>query len=120
MSRNSTTDDGWPVTDQQGQRIQLGRAGVQVVDLLPVDLGDELRNLIESGFLCSPVEVLPPVSGQLLEVGQGHATREISASVRRGIGQRVASSLRWRSCSSASVISILNGWGAVAVVCSPR
>ena len=33
-----------------------------------------------------------------------------------GSGQRVASSLRWRSCSSASVISILNGWGAVAVV----
>ena len=50
-----------PVTDQQGQRIG-GRAGVQVVDLLPVDLGDELRNLVESGFLCPPVEVLPPVS----------------------------------------------------------
>ena len=42
---------------------------MQVVDGLPVDLGDELWNLVESGLLGSPVEAVAPVIGQLLEVG---------------------------------------------------
>ena len=55
------------------------------MDLLPVDLRGELRNLVESGFLSPPIEALAPVSGQFLEVSQGHATGEVGARVRRGI-----------------------------------
>ena len=58
---------------------------MEVVDLLPVDLRRELRNLVESGFLGPPIEALAPVGRQFLEVIQGHATGEVGASVRRGI-----------------------------------
>ncbi len=51
------------VGDQQRQRVWLGRADVQIVDWLPVYLGDELRNLVESGLLSSPVEAVAPVIG---------------------------------------------------------
>jgi hypothetical protein len=49
-----------------GSAIRLRGADVQVVNLLPVDLGRELGNLIESGLLSPPIEAMPPVVGQLL------------------------------------------------------
>ena len=59
---------------------------MQVVDWLPVDLGNELWNLVESGLLSSPVEVVAPVIGQLLEVGQGYAAPEVCTAVWCGLG----------------------------------
>ena len=108
------------VGDQQRQRVRLRRADVQVVDWLPVDLGDELWNLVESGLLGSPVEAVAPVIGQLLEVGQGTPRAKSVRLSGAGSAQRVASRRRWRSSSSESVISIWNGLSAVAVVMPPR
>jgi hypothetical protein len=40
---------------------------MQVVDPLPIDLGGELRNLVEPGFLGAPIVVMAPVVGELPE-----------------------------------------------------
>ncbi len=74
------------VRDQQRQCVRLRRTDVKIVDRLPVDLGDELRNLVESSLLSSPVEAVAPVIGQLLEVGQGYAAPEVCTAVWRGLG----------------------------------
>jgi len=59
---------------------------MQEVDSLAVDLGDELRNLVETSFLGAPIEVMPPVVGELLEISQRHATGKVGASVWSRIG----------------------------------
>jgi hypothetical protein len=60
------------VGDQQRQRVGLERADMQEVDRLPVDDGDELRELVQHRLLLAPVEAVGPVAGQLLEVVEGH------------------------------------------------
>ena len=82
-----------PMGDQQRQRIRFGRADVQVVDRLPVDFGDELRDFVEASLLSPPIEPVAPVVGQLLEVGQG-TPREVVRVSGAGSGQRVASRRR--------------------------
>ena len=85
---------------------------MQIVDLLPVDLRGELRNLVESGFLSPPIEALPPVSRSVPE-GKPRARRGRSRCERPA--QDPASGLR-PVCdggprSSESVISICERFG---------
>jgi len=56
------------VADEQGQGVGLGRADVQEVDGLAVDLGGELGQGVEPGLLGPPVEPVLPVAGQLPQV----------------------------------------------------
>ena len=51
---------GPPVAEHDGERARHGRAGVQEVHRLPVDLGEELRVGVEPVLPAAPVELLPP------------------------------------------------------------
>ena len=64
---------GPAVGQDQRQGFRLGRADVQEVDVLAVDGRHELRELVQSGLLDSPVEPVGPVAGQVLQVVQRHA-----------------------------------------------
>ena len=54
--------------EDQRQRVGLGRADVQEVDRLTVDLGDELRQFVQPRLVGAPVEAVGPVGGQALEM----------------------------------------------------
>ena len=58
---------------------------MQVVALLAVNLGGELRDLIQPGFLTPPIETMPQVVGQVLELGQRHVVIKIRTRIGRGI-----------------------------------
>jgi hypothetical protein len=58
------------VRDQQRLGIGLVGFDVQEVDALAVDLGGELRVLVEPRLLGAPVVPRAPVLGELLEVAQ--------------------------------------------------
>jgi hypothetical protein len=53
------------VGEEQGKRLGLGRAHVQEVQVLPVDRGDELGELVEARLVFSPVVGGAPVLGQV-------------------------------------------------------
>jgi hypothetical protein len=59
----------------QRERVRLGRPDVQEVDVLAVDLGDELRVLVQPGLGRTPVKAVPPVPGQPADFGQRHPVR---------------------------------------------
>ena len=67
------------VGQDQRQRVRLGRADVQEVDVLAVDGRDELRDLVQPGLLGAPVEAVGPVAGQVLQVVQGYAAGPVVA-----------------------------------------
>src|SRR3712207_5171345 len=64
---------GPAVGEDQRQRIRLRRADVQEVDVLAVDVGDELRELVELRLLLAPVKAGGPVLGKLLQVPERRA-----------------------------------------------
>jgi hypothetical protein len=63
---------GPAVQQQQRQRARLGRADVQEVDVLSVNGGGELRDLVEPGLVCAPVVPAAPALGQPLHHAQRH------------------------------------------------
>ena len=91
---------------------------MEVVDLLPVDL--VVNCGISSRASGPPIEALAPVSRQFLEVIKGTPRAKSVRASGAGSGQRVSSSLRWRSCSSESVIVMVNGWRGALAACSLR
>src|SRR6185369_6935753 len=56
------------VRDQERLRVAQFRPDVQEMDVLTVDLGGELRVLVERRLLGAPVESRAPVLGKLLEM----------------------------------------------------
>ena len=52
---------------------------MQEVDVLAVDRGDELRDLVQPGLLGPPVEAVGPVAGQVLQVVQRDAASPVVA-----------------------------------------
>jgi hypothetical protein len=48
---------------------------MQEVHALPVDLGDELRERVQSRFLGAPVKPLAPVADEVAGVAERHAVR---------------------------------------------
>ena len=86
-SRNSDDRTGPAVRDDQRQRVGVVGAGVDEVDLLAVDLGEEVRPAVEPVFLRAPVERGVPVLAEVLQV------REVGAVVPtrcRGSGRASA------------------------------
>ena len=74
----------WPaVGDNQRQSVRFGGADVQEVDVLPVDLGGELRVGVELGLPGAPVVTVSPVLDEFLHPLQAHAV------VRPGAGDLV-------------------------------
>jgi hypothetical protein len=63
---------GPAVGQDQGQGVGFGGADVEEVDVLPVDGGGELGELVEPGLLLGPVVAVGPVPGQLFQVAEGH------------------------------------------------
>ena len=57
-----------PVGEEQRQRVGVRRARVHEVDLLPVDPGAEVRQLVEPRFLRAPVVLVAPVLDELAQV----------------------------------------------------
>ena len=66
------------------QRARLGRPRVEEVDFLSVDRRDELRNGIDLGFLCAPIESRAPVLGRLPDEAEHGAV--VGARARQFIG----------------------------------
>ena len=56
--------------DEERQRVRIGRALVDEVDVESVDGGLEVVERVELSFLVPPVEPCLPVVDQLAEVGQ--------------------------------------------------
>ena len=61
------------VGHDQRQGVVLGRADVQEVDRLAVDLGGELGHRVQPRLLGAPVEVAGPVAGQVAQVAERYA-----------------------------------------------
>ncbi|GAB3834321.1 hypothetical protein GCM10027610_029750 [Dactylosporangium cerinum] len=62
---------GPAVGEDQCERVGLRGADVDEVDVLAVDLGGVVRQLVEPGLVRAPVVAGAPVSGQFLEPGEG-------------------------------------------------
>jgi hypothetical protein len=56
---------GPTVREDQRERVRLGGADVQEVDVLPVDRGRELRDLVQALLDGPPVELVAPAAHQL-------------------------------------------------------
>ena len=96
------------VDEQQRGRVRLGRPDVQEVDRLAVDLGGELRVLVQPASCLAPVVAVDPVGGEALEVVDGDA----AGPARRraaATGQRVRPRRSRRSSSSACGMSMRKG-----------
>ena len=61
MSKNSRIEPGQPWVTISGQRVRLGGADVEEVDVLAVDLGRELRMGVDPRLGRPPVVAIPPV-----------------------------------------------------------
>ncbi len=78
-------DRAGPAVDQdQRQRVRLARAHVQEVDVLPVDLGGELRVLVQLPLVGAPVVAIAPVLRQPLEVVHRHPATPADIGQVRG------------------------------------
>ena len=60
---------GHPCVTTNGS-APMRRSSVDEVQVLTVDLGLELRPLVETRFGCAPVELVLPVRAELLEIGE--------------------------------------------------
>jgi hypothetical protein len=58
---------GPAVGEDQRERVRFRRPDVDEVDVLAVDLGGEVRKLVELGLVLAPVVTGAPLLGQFLE-----------------------------------------------------
>ena len=63
--------------DDERQRVFMLGTNVDEVDVQPVDLGDELRQGVQSRLTGAPVVVGRPVAREVLHDRQGHALRVV-------------------------------------------
>ncbi|ABG96519.1 hypothetical protein RHA1_ro04734 [Rhodococcus jostii RHA1] len=78
--------------EDEGQCVRFGGAHVEEVDVLPVDLGHELRDGVERFLLRPQVELVAPVRDEFDQVGRGHAGRPVV--IRKGCAEPGARTLR--------------------------
>jgi len=91
---------GPPVRDDERQGIVMLRANVNEMNVEPIDLGDELREGVQSRLALAPIVFGRPVARELLNRRELHALRRIRDRSRSG--HRVASMRLRNSVSSAS------------------
>ena len=71
-------DRSWPsVRDDKRQRIFMLRTNVNEVNVQPIDLGDELRQRVQSRLNLAPVVFRPPITREGLHGRELHALRLI-------------------------------------------
>jgi MFS transporter, PHS family, inorganic phosphate transporter len=75
---------GPAVRDDQRQRAGVPGADVDEVDVQPVDLGDEVRQLAEPGLARAPVVAGGPVAGQVLHHRERDALRVVGDRLALG------------------------------------
>ena len=63
--------------DDQRQRVLVRGADVDEVNAEPVDLGREVRQVVQSGFALVPVVAVRPVGREVLHERQPHALRVV-------------------------------------------
>jgi hypothetical protein len=73
-----------PVRDDQRQRIGVPGADVKEMDAEPVDLGDEVRQLVQLRLAPAPVVICRPVPREILHHRERHALRVVGH--RLGLG----------------------------------
>ena len=78
-----------PVCDDQRQRVLLLGANVNVVEVKPIDLGDEVRQRVQLHLALAPVVVCPPVAGELLHRREPNALRIVGHRLALGPPGRV-------------------------------
>ena len=66
---------GPSVRDDERHRILMLRANVNEMDVQPIDLGDELRQGVQSRLALAPVVFRPPIARELLNRRELHALR---------------------------------------------
>src|SRR5271168_1766983 len=79
---------GPPVRDDQRQRVLALRANVDEMDVQAVDLGDEMRQGVQTRLALAPVIVRPPVASKLLDRRQRHALRVVRDRLSLGPPRR--------------------------------
>src|SRR5262249_58142991 len=62
-----------PIEQQQRQRIRIFRTLMNEVNVEAINLRLELTELIESAFLCAPLEPIAPVLDEALQISEIHA-----------------------------------------------
>ena len=73
-------DGGGPaVGEDHRRRVHFRRADVQEVHLRAIDVGEELRELVEPRLGGAPVVARAPVLGQFLEIAERHAAAPAGA-----------------------------------------
>ena len=99
----SLLDDraGPPVRDDQRQRIFVLRTNVNEMNVLPVDLGQELRYRVELRLALAPVVIGRPVASPAPE-SSPTARLAYRPLTNSRVGHRVALMRRRKSSSSAS------------------
>jgi hypothetical protein len=80
---------GPAVGEDQRDGVRPGRADMQEVDVLAVDLGGEVREFVELGLVLAPVVGGSPVLGEFLEASQRKAV--VPAGVGNLVGPAGAS-----------------------------
>jgi len=68
---------GPPVRDDERQGIVMLRANVNEMNVEPIDLGDELREGVQSRLALAPIVFGRPVARELLNRRELHALRRI-------------------------------------------
>jgi len=91
---------GPPVRDDERQGIVMLRANMNEMNVEPIDLGDELREGVQSRLALAPIVFGRPVARELSNRRELHALRRIRDRSRSG--HRVASMRLRNSVSSAS------------------
>lgn len=117
-----------PAVQQQRRGIGAAAALVHEVQAQPVDLGAELRELVDRPLLLAPVEAVAPVGAQLAQVVQVAAVVPISFSTRltsaRTLCSEATSSAIGVTCpspTSSSAAARALAWSrAVTITCMPR
>jgi hypothetical protein len=106
------------VGEDQRERLWFRRPDVDEVDVLTVDLGGEVRKLVEFCLVLAPVVTGAPVLGQFLE------PRQREAVVPPGVGDLVGPAGAGESVGR-SVRSSRSAWGmsmrnGLIIVIPPR
>src|SRR4029079_16315186 len=70
---------GPAVSDDQWQRVRVIRAGMDEMDPLTVDVGQEMRPAVDPLLLRAPVELRRPVVAEILEIRECGAVSPAAA-----------------------------------------
>src|SRR3954447_10547339 len=68
---------GPPVADEERQRILMFRTNMNEMNIEPIDLGDEVRQILQSLLALAPVVLRRPIGRECLHRRELYALRQI-------------------------------------------